>query len=111
MVAKSWLVASVIRRGERGHDVHLTLDKFIQFRLEQARRRRAQSAPKAGVAVAIDPRNGEVLAMASVPSVNPNRSGGAESGVRNRVVTDPFEPGSTIKPFTIGQPSEAARFT
>ncbi|HND12941.1 MAG TPA: penicillin-binding transpeptidase domain-containing protein [Pseudomonadota bacterium] len=94
---------------ERGHDVHLTLDKFIQFRLEQALEDGVHRArAKAGVAVAIDPRNGEVLAMASVPSVNPNDPAGArERGVRNRVVTDPFEPGSTIKPFTIGAAIEA----
>ena len=94
---------------ERGHDVHLTLDKFIQFRLEQALEEGVHKAKaRAGVAVALDPRNGEVLAMASVPSVNPNDPSGArERGVRNRVVTDPFEPGSTIKPFTISAALEA----
>ncbi|MBP6608052.1 MAG: penicillin-binding protein [Deltaproteobacteria bacterium] len=94
---------------ERGHDVRLTIDKFIQFRLEQALEEGVHKAhAKAGVAVALDPRNGEVLAMASVPSVNPNDPSGArERGVRNRVVTDPFEPGSTIKPFTIGAALEA----
>ncbi len=94
---------------ERGQDVHLTLDKFIQFRLEQALEEGVHKArAKAGVAVALDPRNGEVLAMASVPAVNPNDPAGArERGVRNRVVTDPFEPGSTIKPFTIGAAIEA----
>ena len=94
---------------ERGHDVHLTIDKFIQFRLEQALEEGVHKAhAKAGVAVALDPRNGEILAMASVPSVNPNDPAGArERGVRNRVVTDPFEPGSTIKPFSIGAALEA----
>jgi cell division protein FtsI (penicillin-binding protein 3) len=60
------------------------------------------------VAVALDPRNGEILAMASVPSVNPNDPMGArERGARNRAVTDPFEPGSTVKPFTIAAALEA----
>lgn len=94
---------------DRGHDVFLTLDKFIQFKLEQALEEGvAQHHAKAGVAVALDPRNGEILAMAAVPSVNPNEPSGArERGVRNRPVTDPFEPGSTMKPFTIGAALEA----
>ena len=88
---------------DRGNDVYLTLDKFIQFRLEHALEEGVQtSRAKAGVAVALDPRNGEILALASVPSVNPNDPSGArERGVRNRAVTDAFEPGSTVKPFTI----------
>lgn len=94
---------------ERGHDVHLTLDKFIQFRVEQALEEGVAAAhAKAGVAIALDPRNGEIIAMASVPSVNPNDPSGArERGVRNRVVTDAFEPGSTVKPFTIAAALEA----
>lgn len=95
---------------DRGHDVYLTVDRFIQFSLERALEEGvAAAAAKAGVAVALDPRNGEVLAMASVPAVNPNDPSGArERGVRNRAVTDPFEPGSTIKPFTIGAALEAS---
>lgn len=94
---------------DRGHDVYLSLDKFIQFRLEQALEEGVTSArAKAGVAVALDPRNGEIVAMASVPSVNPNDPSGArERGARNRAVTDPFEPGSTVKPFTIAAALEA----
>ena len=94
---------------DRGNDVYLTIDKFIQFRLEHALEEGVLAAhAKAGVGVALDPRNGEILAMASVPSVNPNDPSGArERGVRNRVVTDAFEPGSTIKPFTIAGALEA----
>lgn len=94
---------------DRGSDVYLTLDKFIQFRLEQALEEGVASArAKAAVGVALDPRNGEILAMAAVPSVNPNDPSGArERGVRDRAVTDPFEPGSTVKPFTIAAAIEA----
>jgi cell division protein FtsI (penicillin-binding protein 3) len=60
------------------------------------------------VAVALDPRTGEILAMASVPSINPNDPNSVrERGVRNRAVTDPVEPGSTMKPFSIGAAIEA----
>ncbi|MCS6913415.1 MAG: penicillin-binding transpeptidase domain-containing protein [Myxococcales bacterium] len=94
---------------DSGHDVYLTLDKFIQFKLEQALEEGVAAArARAGVAVAMDPRTGEILAMASVPSLNPNDPGNArERGVRNRAVTDPFEPGSTIKPFSIAAALEA----
>lgn len=94
---------------DSGHDVSLTIDRSIQFRLEQALEEGVASArAKAGVAVALDPRSGEIVAIASVPSVNPNDPTSArERGVRNRVVTDPFEPGSTMKPFSIGAAIEA----
>jgi len=92
-----------------GHDLHTTLDRYIQFRVEKALESGVASHhAKAGVAVALDPSTGEVLAMASVPSLNPNEPDGAgERGVRNRPVTDPFEPGSTMKTFSITGAIEA----
>lgn len=94
---------------QTGNDVVLTIDRFIQFRLEQALEKAVTSSrAKAGVAVAIDPLNGEVLAMASLPTLNPNEPEDARGrGVRNRPVTDPFEPGSTLKTFTITGALEA----
>ncbi len=60
------------------------------------------------MAVALDPHNGEVVAMAAVPSIDPNDPDAAGNhGARNRAVTDTFEPGSTIKPFTIAGALEA----
>jgi cell division protein FtsI (penicillin-binding protein 3) len=92
-----------------GHDLYTTLDRYIQFRLEHALTDGVQKwHAKAGVAVALDPKTGEVLAMASVPSLNPNEPDGAhDKGVRNRAVTDPFEPGSTMKTFTLAGALEA----
>jgi cell division protein FtsI (penicillin-binding protein 3) len=86
-----------------GNDLYTTIDRYIQFRLERALEKGVTAhRAKAGVAVALDPNNGEILAMASVPSLNPNEPDGArERGARNRSVTDPFEPGSTMKTFTI----------
>ncbi len=100
---------------QSGHDLHTTIDRFIQFHLEQALERGvAQHHARAGVAVAIDPNSGEVLGMASVPTTNPNDpdAGCGEhkcegKGARNRAVTDPFEPGSTMKTFTITAAVEA----
>src|SRR5207248_1246951 len=59
------------------------------------------------VGVMLDPRTGEILAMASVPSYNPNDAGGAEGGARDRAITDTFEPGSTMKTFTIASALDA----
>jgi cell division protein FtsI (penicillin-binding protein 3) len=94
---------------ESGHDVYTTIDRYVQFRLERALTNGVQSHhAKAGVAVALDPKTGEVLAMASVPSLNPNEPEEARGkGVRNRAVTDPFEPGSTMKTFSITGAIEA----
>ncbi len=88
---------------QAGHDVYTTIDRHIQFRLERALENGVNAHhAKAGVAVALDPSNGEVLAMASMPTMNPNEPDDArERGVRNRSVTDPFEPGSTMKTFSI----------
>jgi cell division protein FtsI (penicillin-binding protein 3) len=95
--------------GVAGHDLHTTIDRYIQFRLERALDKGVtQHRAKAGVAVALDPRSGEILAMAAVPSLNPNEPDGArERGARNRAVTDPFEPGSTMKLFTLAGALEA----
>ena len=67
-----------------GHDLYTTIDRYIQFRLEQALEKGvAAHHAKAGVAVALDPANGEVLAMAAVPSLNPERAGrGARARAR-----------------------------
>ena len=80
--------------------VMLTLDKTIQYVAERevdAVYRRTGS--KAAMAVAVDPRTGDVLAMAIRPTFNPNTFGALPSRevVRNRAITDPFEPGSTFK--------------
>jgi cell division protein FtsI (penicillin-binding protein 3) len=92
-----------------GHDVETTIDRYVQFRLEHALEAAVQKHhAKAATAVALDPKNGEVLAMAAVPSLNPNDPGDArEHGARNRAVTDPFEPGSTMKTFSITGALEA----
>ena len=94
------------RAPKAGHEregarVELSIDPGIQRSAERAlaaavKRSRALS----GMAVAIEPRTGEVLAMASWPPYNPNApKRGAE--LRNRVVTDSFEPGSTVKTLTV----------
>ena len=91
---------TVLQRPAPGHGVMLTIDRTIQYLAEReidAAWRRTQA--KAAMAVVLDPRNGDVLAMAVRPTFNPNAFLDVPSREhwRNRVVTDPFEPGSTFK--------------
>ncbi len=88
-------------RGREGARVELTIDQGLQLATERALATAVRgSKALSGVAVALDPATGEVLAMASDPPVNPNSPRGGQE-LRNRAVTDAFEPGSTIKTFTI----------
>jgi cell division protein FtsI (penicillin-binding protein 3) len=91
---------AVIQRPAPGQGVMLTLDRTIQYLAEReidAAYRRTQA--KAAMAVVLDPRTGDVLAMAIRPTFNPNAFLDVPSREhwRNRAVTDPFEPGSTFK--------------
>ncbi|MEZ4338881.1 MAG: penicillin-binding transpeptidase domain-containing protein [Sandaracinaceae bacterium] len=90
-------------RAAQGDDVYLTIDKTIQHVAERELALGVQTAEaRAGSVVVLDPRNGEILAMASYPTFNPNEPGHFPlANRRNRAVTDRLEPGSTIKPFTV----------
>lgn len=86
-----------------GKDVQLSLDLRIQY-MAYRELKAAVTSHKAdsGSAVILDSRTGEVLAMVNQPAYNPNdRSEVDGNGLRNRAVTDTFEPGSTMKPLTV----------
>ncbi|MDC0741533.1 penicillin-binding protein [Polyangium mundeleinium] len=86
-----------------GHNVFLTIDKGIQFTAERELDAAMKTYEATGGAVVVaDPSTGEILAMASAPGYNPNDYGTADPDARrNRCVVDRFEPGSTIKVFSI----------
>jgi len=87
-----------------GRDLFLSLDVGLQFDLYTALGKAVQTyKPRAAAGVIVDVRTGEILALVNLPSYDPNR-GQSRTGevVRNRVVTDMFDPGSVIKPFTVG---------
>jgi len=91
---------AVLQKPLPGQGVMLSIDRTIQYLAEReldAAWRRTQA--KAAMAVALDPRTGDVLAMAIRPTFNPNTFLDVRSAEqwRNRAVTDPFEPGSTFK--------------
>ncbi|MFP5463187.1 MAG: peptidoglycan D,D-transpeptidase FtsI family protein [Gammaproteobacteria bacterium] len=86
-----------------GRDLRLSIDRRIQY-LAYRELKAAVLRHKAasGMAVMLDVASGEVLAMVNQPTFNPNdRADQDPDRRRNRAVTDPFEPGSTIKPFTV----------
>ena len=82
-----------------GNNIMLTIDPDLQLSAERALASALEvTKAESGTVVAIDPRTGEILAMASAPTFNPNdRSTIDENATRNRVVTDPYEPGSINK--------------
>lgn len=84
-----------------GGHVVLTIDAVIQeFTEEQLARRIEEHEAQSGVAVVMDPDTGEILAMACWPTFNPcDPAASSPEDRRNRTVTDPMEPGSTLKPF------------
>jgi cell division protein FtsI (penicillin-binding protein 3) len=85
-----------------GQDVRLTLDETIQYAAEDILRDTLRSSmAKSAVGIVMDPRTGEVLAMANVPTVKGNVFGVDPSADRNRCVTDVYEPGSIFKLVTI----------
>ena len=92
-----------VERAEPGEDLQLTIDAAIQERTEAVLSEVGQLyQPRGATAVVMDPRNGEVLAMANWPRVDANKIGEAPEYARvNRAVGFTYEPGSTFKAFTV----------
>jgi cell division protein FtsI (penicillin-binding protein 3) len=86
-----------------GHDVYLTIDQGVQNIAERELARAAQTFEALGGSViVVDPKTGEILALANWPGYNPNDYRFSEPAMRRmRAVTDRFEPGSTAKIFTL----------
>ena len=103
-------VASV-RAPKEGSDIALSLDNKLQFlAFREIKQAVEQHNAKAGSIVVLDAKTGEVLALANWPSYNPNnREKPSSNLLRNLVVTDLFEPGSTMKPFTVAAALELGK--
>ncbi|MDQ7002924.1 MAG: penicillin-binding transpeptidase domain-containing protein, partial [Ghiorsea sp.] len=104
----TWLKKPVM-----GESLKLNLDVSIQSIAYSALANGiAKTGAKGGSVVMMDPRNGHVLAMTSWPGFNPNSFGQySPKDWRNRVVTDVFEPGSVLKPFTVAAALSTGRYT
>jgi cell division protein FtsI (penicillin-binding protein 3) len=100
-----------IRAPQEGRDLALSIDSRLQY-LAFREIKAAVEANKAhaGAAVMLDVKTGEVLALVNWPSYNPNnRIRATRDKMRNRALIDTFEPGSTLKPFTIAAALDAGK--
>jgi cell division protein FtsI (penicillin-binding protein 3) len=103
----------VVQPPRPGRDLVLSIDLRLQY-LQHRELRRAVTAAGAasGSIVTLDSRTGEVLAMVNYPVYNPNsRKGVKASNMRNRAMTDVYEPGSTMKSLTLVAALESGRYT
>ena len=93
----------LIQAAENGKDLTLSIDRRIQYlAYSELKKTILAHKARAGSAVVLDIRTGEILAMVNYPSYNPNsRLNISPSLRRNTAVTDVLEPGSTMKPFTV----------
>lgn len=100
-----------MRPALHGQDVQLSIDAKVQFlAYQEVRAAVAEHRAKAGSVVVLDAQTGEVLALANYPSFDPaQRKNLSGNQLRNRALTDVFEPGSTMKPLVIAQALESKR--
>jgi cell division protein FtsI (penicillin-binding protein 3) len=98
-----------VREPQHGEKLTLSIDARVQHLAHRELKKAvADHRAKAGGIVVLDAQTGEVLALTNVPTYNPNNRGKMDpSRTRNRAVTDLFEPGSTLKPFTAAAALEA----
>ncbi|TFW29110.1 peptidoglycan D,D-transpeptidase FtsI family protein [Massilia horti] len=99
------------REPHDGKDITLSVDSKLQYiAFTNVKAAVEKFNAKAGAAVVLDVHTGEVLALANWPSYNPNdRRNLTGEQLRNRVITDTFEPGSTLKPFAVALALETGR--
>ena len=103
----------VLRPAQPGKDLRLSIDLRLQY-LQHRELQRAVTALGAasGTVVTLDSHTGEVLAMVNYPVYNPNGDkAGSPDSMRNRAITDMYEPGSTMKSLTLVAALESGRFT
>ena len=100
-----------IRAPQAGRDLALAIDTRLQYlAFRELKAAVEANRAKAGGLVILDAQSGEILALANWPTYNPNaRNKVAREKMRNRALTDVFEPGSTLKPFTIASALESGK--
>ncbi len=103
----------VVQDQRPGNDLQLSIDRRIQYlAYRELLRGVAENKARSASAVVLDAKTGEILAMVNVPSYNPNnRPAKMGDQLRNRAVTDTFEPASTVKPFGVSLALESKKIT
>lgn len=102
----------VVSEAADGESLRLSIDLRLQHvQHRELLRAMKETGAAAASAVTVDAHTGEILAMSNLPSFNPNRRGQLNlAAMRNRVVTDVYEPGSTVKPLTLVAALESGEF-
>lgn len=102
----------VVSNARRGRTLALSIDLRIQYLAHRALRQALiDFDAKAGSMVLVDVHTGEILAMANQPTYNPNNRSNLDlSAMRNRSLIDVFEPGSTVKPFTVAMGLNSGKY-
>ena len=102
-----------IREPQNGEDIRLTIDTRIQYLVYSALEKQVKDLnAKAGAVVVADTQTGDILALANYPSFDPNvRRKIGRQAIRNRAITDTYEPGSTMKPFSVAAGLEEKKVT
>src|SRR5690606_25194359 len=102
----------LIKSARSGQNLTLSIDLRLQYLAHRELRNAVeQSGARAGSLIILDVETGEVLAMTNQPSYNPNdRSNAKGAALRNRAITDLFEPGSTMKPLAVMAALESGKF-
>jgi cell division protein FtsI (penicillin-binding protein 3) len=102
----------MLREAVPGQDLALTIDRRLQYlAYRELKRTVLEHGARSGSVVLLDISSGEILAMVNQPSYNPNQPDFDSGGLRNRALTDVFEPGSMMKPFAIASALESGKFT
>ena len=101
-----------IRTPDPGKQLVLSIDRRVQYLAYRELKAAVNHyKARAGTLIMLDVNTGEIIAMVGQPSYNPNNRTGLKSGnYRNRALTDVFEPGSTLKPFTIAAALESGLY-
>jgi cell division protein FtsI (penicillin-binding protein 3) len=101
-----------VKLPQDGRDLVVSIDRKVQYlAYRELSKAVEENKAKAGAAVVLDAKTGEVLAMVNLPSYNPNNPNNINGKSRNRAIVDTFEPGSTMKPMTIAAGLETGKYT
>lgn len=104
----------VIKEVEAGENITLSIDSRLQYIMyRELTAAGVANNARSATAIAVDVKTGEILAMTSWPSYNPNDKNGLSNkdAMRNRAAIDMFEPGSTMKPLTVAMALESGKYT
>lgn len=94
--------ASAVADAKDGETIQLTLDASLQFSVEEALKTALEKTKaRAGSVIVMDAIHGDLLAVANAPTFDPNQRRASPEAKRNRVITDGYEPGSTLKPILL----------